>query len=300
VGLTVAPGNTYIAQLKEAFTEKPLGAPLTITTKRADINLHVGCPLQCITSVGVEPHGTWAQFPVKTSEKALITVEASTTPPNADGTWSNPDDVAAVFGTILPVQEATLPLQDLAANTTYHYVVHAHDGSGHQQFKTGSFKTLTRRVEVTFAEIQMIDDSDDLSDCDCFFWFQAGNSADTSWGDFHDPKSIASGTSVHPNVTVTATNAPSEIPIRANGNDKDDDPFHVCSGGSGPKGYEGWGDADNCLEWAGRWVNVPVARPGAGSLSGVDEQFTESFTILVGGEGLKFRVNGTYKVTYVP
>jgi hypothetical protein len=277
VKLPVTYGKTYTAQLKD-LAYQPLGAPLTITTERPperpDIKIDFGCVAQCINDPDVEPHGGWAQFTINTTEKAVMTLEASKTKPNANGTWSNPNDVAASNATILPTQNWTPPLPNLDSNTTYYYVVRAHDGNGHEQVKTGSFKTLTRRVDVTFAEIEMIDDSDDFGDCECYFEFGAGNET-KQYGTKGNPKSIASGTTVHPNVTFTINNSPSEIPNHAVGNDDDEwDTFYTPTEVSVSR-------------------QGPPAAPGA-----VDEQFTESFTI--SGTTLEYKARGTYKVTYVP
>jgi hypothetical protein len=278
VKLPVTYGKTYTAQLKTAITNQPLGAPLTITTERPperpDFKVDFGCLVQCITEPDVDPHGGWAQFTINTNETASMTLEASKTKPNANGTWSNPNDVAASTATILPTQNWTAPLPNLDSNTTYYYVVRTHDGNGNEQIKTGSFKTLTRHVEVTFAEIQMIDDSDDFGDCECYFEFGAGDET-KQYGTKANPKSIASGTTVHPNMTFTINNAPSEIPIHAVGNDDDEwDTFYTPTKLSVSR-------------------QGPPAAPGA-----VDEQFTESFTI--SGTTLEYKARGTYKVTYVP
>jgi hypothetical protein len=308
VPLTVTYGKTYTAQLKDVITQQPLGAPLTITTDRLDIKIDMGCVAQCITDVDVQPHGGWAQFTIKTNETAVMTLEASKTKPNANGTWSNPKDVAASNATILPTQNWSPPLPNLDSNTTYYYVVRAHDTNGNEQIKTGSFKTLTRRVDVTFAEIEMIDDSDGAmaGDCDCFFYFNAGNVEPKTYGSFENPKSIASDTTVHPNVTFTIANAPSEIRIRAQGNDNDTEENEFCPAQTGPPeaftGAANWkssGNFQECLEWAGDQVLVSVSRQGSQAAPGdVDEQFTEPFTISVGGE-LVYKVHGTYKVTYL-
>jgi hypothetical protein len=302
VPFTVTYGTTYTAQLRDHFTNAPLGAPLTITTKRPDIKFDFGCAVQCITGVEVEPHGTWAQFTVTTSETAIITLEASTKQPNANGEWSNPADVVGFSGTLLPTKEWTPQFPttgSLTPNTDYHYVVRAHDGNGNEQVKMGSFRTLTRRVAVTFAEIQMIDDSDGFGagDCDCFFWFNAGNEEPKPYGSISNQKSIESGTTVHPNVAFTITNAPGEIRIRALGMDDDTDFGEFCPAGTGAPEHTGasnWessGNFEECLEWAGDQTMVSLVRQGPA------EEFTESFKISVSGE-LVFNVHGTYKVTY--
>jgi hypothetical protein len=308
VPLTVTYGKTYTAQLIAAVTNQPLGAPLTITTERPPKpKFDLGCAVQCITTDDVVPHGGWAQFTIETSETAIITLEASTTKPNADGKWSNQSAVASSTATILPTQKWTPQLANLESNTTHFYVVRAHDTNGNEQFKTGSFKTLTRRVVVNFAEIEMIDDSDGFGagDCDCFFYFNAGNETPKEWGHISDPHSIESGTSVHPNVSFTINDAPGEIRIRAKGYDDDTDFGEFCSAGTGPPEFTGaanWkssGNFEECLEWAGDQVLVPVSRRGSDAQpSDVDEEFKESFTISVNGE-LVYKVHGTYQVTYV-
>lgn len=301
--LTVTYGKTYTAQLKDLITQQ-LGAPLIITTDRIDIKIDMGCLAQCIDEPDVEPHGGWVKFTINTTETASMTLEASKTKPNANGTWNNPKDVAASNATILPTQNWTAPLPNLDSNTTYYYVVRAHDTNGNEQIKMGSFKTLTRRVEVTFAEIEMIDDSDG-PDCECWFWFNAGDETPKPYGSFSDPKSIASGTTVHPNITFTVNNAPSEIWIRAMGYDDDVDWGSFCSESGGYLPYTGhasWlstNDVDSCLEESGNQAVVSASRQGQPAApDALDEEFTENFTISPGLGLLVFKVHGTYKVTY--
>jgi hypothetical protein len=161
-------------------------------------------------------------------------------------------------------------------------------------------------VDVTFAEIQMIDDSDDLGDCDCFFWFNAGDETPKPWGDFQHQKSIASDTTVHPNVSFTINDAPSEIRIRALGYDDDSSLGSLCSAGTGYPPYTGaasWiitsGMAEDCQQVTGDQVTVSTSRQGQPAApDAVDEQFTENFTISAGLGPLVYKVHGTYKVTY--
>jgi hypothetical protein len=304
--LTVTYGKTYTAELKDVITQQPLVAPLTITTDRLDIKIDMGCLVDCITKVDPDEHGGWAQFTIDTNRKTMMTLEASKTKPNANGTWTTTKDVAASTATILPTQSWTAPLPDLDSNTTYYYVVRAHDDNGNEWVETGSFKTLTRRVDVTLAEIEMIDDSDDLGDCDCFFWFNAGDETPKPWGDFQHQKSIASGTTVHPNVAFTINNAPSEIRIRALGYDDDSAFGSLCSEPTGYLPYTGnatWiatsGMADDCQQLTGDQVTVSVSHQGQPAApDAVDEQFTEKFTISAGLGPLAYKVHGTYKVTY--
>lgn len=295
--LTVGYGKIYTAQLRNALNQ-PLGAPLKITTDMPEID-SPGCGQRCIKSVEVAPHGGWAQFTVTTSRTAVITLEAGTTPPKPDGTWSNPEAVSAHNGTVLPTDHWTPPLANLKANTTYHYVVRSHV-QGHQQVKIGSFKTLTRRVDVRFDDIQMLDDSDGPfdGDCECRFYLGVGDAPPMSY-----PNTIGSGTTVHPDAAASVTDAPGEIWLRAMANDDDDDFHEFCAVGMGPpltpEGWESSG-SDPCVDWAGDQILVSLSRQGPPWSPGdVDEQFTEPFTISVNGE-LVYKVRGTIEVTYGP
>lgn len=302
--LTVAYGKTYVVQLRQTLGGRPLGAPITITTDKPEID--TGCVFQCITGVEVQPHGGWAQFTIKTNQKAVLTLEAGTAAPGPDGTWGNPNDVTASNGAVLPTDSWTPPLANLNPGTTYHYVVRARE-NGHESVRTGSFKTLTRRVDVNFADVQMIDDSDGPfdGDCDCWFWFGAGDQLPKQWGDHQNQISVGSGTTVHPNVKIGITNAPNEILLGTIAHDDDQDPLEFCSIGVGPPvegqpvDWEISGDAIDCLDYAGSKITVKLSRQGPPFSPGdVDEQFTEAFTIKVDGQ-LAYNVRGTYKVSYV-
>lgn len=302
--LTVTYDRVYTAQLVRTFGGQPLGDPLTITTDKPTGEMT--CAQRCIKSIDVAPHGGWAQFDIKTTETAVITVEASTKAPNPDGTWSNPEDVAAFVGTVLPTDSYTPPLANLQPNTTYHYVVRAHV-KGHEQIKKGTFKTLTRRVEVNFAEVQMIDDSDGPFDgnCDCWFWFGVGDELPKDWGHWQDQQSVGSDTTVHPNVTISLMNAPPEVRLGARGHDDDQDPLEFCATAVGrpnpnymPVDWPASADVSNCLDFAGNQSTVSLSRQGPSYAPGdVDEQFTAPFTIAVNGQ-LVFNVRGTYRVSY--
>jgi hypothetical protein len=304
VPLVVTYGKTYTAQLyAPVIFGPPLGAPLTITTKRPDfVDPDLGCALQCITSVDVQPHGGWAQFTIKTNETAVITLEASTTPPNPDGTWSNPDAVTAFAGSVLPTDQYTPPLANLQSNTTYHYVVRARE-HGNESVEIGSFKTLTRRVDVDFNEIQMIEDSDGLAaaDCDCFFYFGVGDATPMRYGSSENPISVGSDTTVPLDADASITDAPSEIRLGAKAWDSDQTFGQLCAVGSGPPtSDEQWESSGGggCMEWAGNKIVLSRSRQGPPVNPGaVDEQFTEPFTINVNGP-IVYKVRGTYTVSY--
>ncbi|WKG02744.1 hypothetical protein [Mycolicibacterium sp. HK-90] len=305
VSLTVAYGKTYTAQLKDAFGQ-PLGAPLTITTDKPQIDLQL-CAQRCIKSLEVQPHGGWAQFTIETSKTMVITVEASTTPPDADGKWSDPNAIAASVGTVIPTNHYAPGLPNLQPNTTYHYVVRAHL-QGHEQVKTGKFTTLTRRVDVDFNEVQMIEDTDGPldGDCDCFFYFGVGDLDPIRYGDSYHKQSMGSGTTTPIDVAAGFINAPNDLLLGVAGYDDDQDAFEVMVfdcvvGHPPPREGESWKDswsADGCMQHAGDEITVSLSRQGPpGDPAAVDEQFTEPFTISVDGV-LKYKVHGTYRVSY--
>jgi hypothetical protein len=305
---TVAFDKIYTAQLVRTFGGQPLGDPLTITTDKPTVEMT--CAQRCIKSIDVQPHGGWAQFTIKTSRTAVITVDASTKPPDANGKWANPADVAAFAGTVVPTDSYTPPLANLQPNTTYHYVVRVHVG-GHEQVKAGTFKTLTRRVDVAFDEIQMIDDSDGPFDgaCDCWVWFGAGNQPPQDYPDYPDEASIASDTTSHPNVDFAITNAPADLVLAVFASDDDLDWYDGFSATGYPLRHDipasddpgRWkqNGANTSWEWAGNYISVPLARQGPPWSPGdVDEQFTEPFTVYVNGGALVYNARGTYKVSY--
>ncbi|KHO20825.1 hypothetical protein QQ44_23260 [Mycolicibacterium setense] len=305
VPLNVVYDKIYTATLKDAFG-KPLGAPLTITTDKPQIDMPL-CAQRCIQSIDVQPHGGWAQFDIQTSKTMVITVEASTTPPDANGKWSDPNVVTSFVGTVIPTNHYAPGLPNLQPNTTYHYVVRAHL-QGHEQVKTGKFTTLPRRVAVDFDEVQMIEDTDGPldGDCDCFFVFGVGDLDPIWYGDSNNKKSIGSGTTAPIDVSAGFTNAPNDLLLGVAGYDDDTDAFEVmtfdCLVGHGaPREGESWKDswsADGCLQHSGDEITVSLSRQGPpGDPGAVDEQFTEPFTIAVDGV-LKYKIRGTYRVSY--
>lgn len=303
VPLEVAYDKTYTAQLKNVFGD--LGAPLVITTDKPHVEM--SCAQRCIKSVDVQPHGGWAQFTIAMNKTAVITVEASTTPPDSSGKWSDPNAVTAFAGTVVPTDHYAPPLAGLTPNTKYHYVVRAQVGN-HEQVKTGSFTTLKRRVNVHFDEIQMIEDSDGPldGDCDCFFYFGVADLEPIRYGSQDNKTGMGSGATYPIDVAAGFINAPNDIRIGVGGYDDDTDAFEImvfdCIVGHGPP-HDGqsWKDswsADGCMEHAGDEITVGLARQGPPWAPGdVDEQFTEPFTISVDGE-LVYKVRGTARVSY--
>jgi hypothetical protein len=285
--LTVTYGKTYTAQLATvANPPQPLGSPLTITTMHPVNDPNATCVADlCVTSVVFDPHGTYAPFTVKTSKPAHFTMEASTDAPNANGTFAHVD--SAMFN-LSNVTQWNSHLLNLEANTTYHYVLKATDTGGQVVKKSGTFKTLRRRAEVTFTSIHMIEDSDILSACDCTFTFQAGNLEPSNSPFVY----LNSGETFNLSVMFKIDNPSNNILVRVHARDEDNDwsPF-PCYWTDALLWHNGSG---NCWDYsfAAKWVDA--------ELSGMEDLKFDTYTLTADDGPVKFTATVKVKVFYVP
>jgi hypothetical protein len=287
--LTVTYGRTYTATLTNSSTQTPIGPPLTITTKRPLIYFDAGCLVQCITSVTVDPHGTFAGFSIATNESVYMTLNVHKA--TASGNDCIAGTLAATQTTILPVTSWTPQLTGLEPGKLHRWSVQATDANGNKQSKSGCFSTLKRSVAVTFQKVTVNDDSDGFGAgaCDCRFYFWAGSNASGKFYPGSGEVSIDSGDSATPNVTITVSNAPTSLALGATGNDDDTD-----FGQFGPYGYPTSGSgSNNCHDWSSASMTVAM------NATGPAEAFTGSFHLSTGG-AIAFEVWGVYKVSYVP
>lgn len=284
--LTVTYGKSYTAQLYSvANPNQTLGSPLTITTVRPPNDPSGGCAgTLCITSVTFSPSGTYAPFTVKTSTPAHFQMQASTAAPLANGTFAQVD--SAIFN-LSNVTQWNSQLLSLEENTTYHYILKATDAGGQVAKKVGTFKTLRRRVEVTFTSIHMVEDSDILSACDCTFAVQAGGAEPVTSAFMY----VHSGDTIFPNIVFKIDNPSNNILVRAHARDEDNDwsPFPCY-----------WGDSlwsngsGNCWDWsfAAKWVDV--------TLGGMEDSKTNTYKLTADDGPVKFTASVKVKVFYVP
>lgn len=114
--------------------KKQLLAALTVTTKSA-LQAVAPCAQQCIKSVQVDPHGTFANFEIVTVPAVKVTLAASVV--------GQPGVASATFNLGMDKDWHTF-LMDLKPNTKYTYDVKATDSDGNVQHKTGTFTTLHR------------------------------------------------------------------------------------------------------------------------------------------------------------
>jgi hypothetical protein len=285
--LTVTFGKTYTAQLFTADrSPQPLGSPLTITSTRPPIDPNWVCNANaCSASVTFDPHGTYAPFTVTTTKPAHFELQASTDAPLADGSFAHVD--SATFN-LSNVTEWKSSLPNLEPNTTYYYVLRATDANGQVIKKSGTFKTLRRKVEVTFTSIYMIEDSDILSACDCYFHFQAGDLTPVSLPFMY----VNSGDTVSLAVQFALYPVSNTLRLRAEAVDDDYEPFwDLCVNYFGPFWTNGETD---CRDWSSveKWVAV--------SLTGTEESKLNTYTLTTDDWPVKFTATVKVKVFYAP
>ena len=250
-------------------------------------------PKEIVSALEVTPHGTFADFRVKTTEPATFELQASTSDEMSGGDLANVDSATFRLGY---TTDWSVPLGHLRAGTLFHYLLKVKPQTGWPYTKKGTFKTHKRRVVVSFQKVHMTDDSDDLGDCDCGFGFETQGGATIFYSG-----SVASGTNVHPGKSVTVDNAPPLMSLKAVGWDDDEDdwvpvgPFiallvNTCgavqSPGSDCDGDGAKGSTAIDTDFSGF---TPDGEKGGGT-----------FQINANGSSLKFQVSGTYAVSYVP
>lgn len=271
-----APGNLGTA------AEREVEAQATI----------VPCGMGCITTVTVQPHGTYASFQVSTRTPATFRIEVSTPPWYP--TFRRIVVATASSGTT-PVQQWSTDVWSSGAarlypNTYYEYVLTATDAAGGVERWSGNFRTLRRQVEVAITRIDVIDDSDSLGAGELVFALCL-NGHMLARHDFRsaDIPLFTDGARIPVNIRATLTNAPDLLTIELLGLDDDKFPLdsipfflpHDCNN---PWGYD-----------SGRGLQaVSVARVGPG------EAFSGTVRLMSGLGDLEFDAHGSFTVRYVP
>jgi hypothetical protein len=267
-------GETLLFKLYTPKKEKML-ASLTVTTVHPDGS----CAKECFKLVAVEPHGTFANFHIITTNPVKVILEA-----HEDG-----QGVASSTFNLVSATDWHTTLLNLKPNTKYIYNATATDGSNNTKISTGQFTTLRRQVQVNFTDIHVIDDSDFASAGDLTFAFGVnGKWSANKFGEMQ----INTGTTVHPNHIETITDAPDGLTLAVHGVDDDCDFAQLCVKGI-PTNDDPGGSNDE-MDWATAKAKTDVAVIGLG------EEFTDSLTFQTTQFSLKFSVTATYAVTYVP
>jgi len=199
--------------------------------------------------------------------------------------------VAASASTAGFATHALVPMENLKPGTQYFYAVTATNAVNASGIKIGSFKTLKRQVTIDIDKIVMVDDSDELGDCECRFQFFAGGSSSPQ---LYENADFATGDENDPNVHMTFVGGPLTLSVR--GFDDDEGcavTLCVCGTGGVPAGN---GEND-CGEWSETTQTILSVTMGT------SEETSGTFILTANGgneSDLKFTVHGTYKVTYVP
>jgi hypothetical protein len=257
-----------------------------------DTVVNVGCSSTCV-GVAPEPHGTFATLALTFGESVGFTVHLSEDGAvGSDGFYKQ----IAGFPILHPGKTTgtTVNYMNLKPDTQYHYMVTTKDSSGTYGKKTGTLTTKKRRIKVTFDDIKIVDDSDDLSAGDLVFelWVN-GQGGSNGRGKFwpSDPGDdwATTGETVHPNTSITVNDAPETLKIELKAWDDDDDPNFGSPGyagqvapGVGPEDYEtSYGSTTETI-----------------SAKGLGEEFSSDFAFSAYGSSLKVKVWGTYSVSY--
>jgi hypothetical protein len=266
-------GQTWTWRLYTKGLVRPLKT-VVITTRHPDQS----CAGTCIKDVVVTPHGTFADVKVLATAK-LKTFELTANEPGQPVS-------SAMIG--WDTQTWNTQLLSLDPGTTYEFALKVTDESGNSQTRFGTFTTLKRQVTVTFDAITVTDDSDDLSEGDLTFWFDAGEGWDT--GNTFSA-GVDTGDTVHPGWSTVVSGGPDLLELGLHGHDDDCGPFTLCSMGSMPSAST-TGGSNSEADWATahHTINTLVSGPG--------ESFSGPFSLATSAYALKFSGSGTFSVTY--
>ncbi|MGI9534776.1 MAG: fibronectin type III domain-containing protein [Thermodesulfobacteriota bacterium] len=181
----------------------------------------------------VERYGTYAKIRFNTNFNTSPFVMVSENEPNGNTLSSkasnpqvpafNPDDI--VDSSLTPRgKNHSVRLDNLKPNTTYHYSIVSYDSEGTNWYKRhyGKFRTLERIVLIDLTEINMIDDSDDLSDGEFVFDFIINKKLITDFGKSIEIDPFGSGDTKYIAITSKFTQNDSDsVEIRVSGWDDD-------------------------------------------------------------------------------
>lgn len=152
------------------------------------------------------------------------------------------------------------------------------------------------KLKVTFKEIVVIDDSDDLSAGEIGFAFWAEYSNTKTEYLYHEipgEDNVDSGESVYPNATLTIENPPNLVRIYVYGVDDDSDIFTTCGNLPGPNQCpDGMRSADPATGYFD--INTGIT---SGDLLDVQHAWKYFSIHANGAEDLEFKVFGYYEIT---
>ncbi len=283
---------------------------LTITPGEEKPQSDPKIDLGFISKISSDPSGYSAKISYTTDSPTIPVVLVSQKKPLAFPVLSadqpkvfETQDVEGVSFNLVdgPQTSHTNKLINLDPGTTYHYVISAENKvTGYWQTESGTFKTLQRNVSVTYSQIQVLDDSDDLSAGDFAFTFFINGGGPSGW-----PKTIFSsagtGSFKVVNLTGTVTNAPPTLNLKLVGYDDDEleAPFSLATCGANAADFAKNEGQNDC----GEWTTAKDSFDAGPNVNAADpENFTKPFTMSAFPQGddseVSFKVTGTYSVSF--
>lgn len=192
-------------------------------------------------------------------------------------------------------------LGQLQPGQPYQYVVTLKDKNGQTELLGKDFKTLRRRATVTFAELTVDDDSDDLSDGELQFAFfiddeNAPSGKPLFYPNEIDTAQLGTGEKKTLNIKDHVDDPHDLMPLRVTGFDDDwyEGPLSTLNTkGAVPINDPTLADGnDDRGEWVSATTTVNTEVQGSG------EAFTAPFKLKADKKKLKFTVTGSYTVSY--
>lgn len=278
IGL-ITYGTTQTMRLyADKTSTRPL-ATVQVTTRRPDQS----CAGTCIKSVRIDPHGTFAGFEVIATSK-LKSFELTA--------FLDNQPVAGMIG--VDTANWNTFLLHLRPGTAYDYALEVKDEAGNSQKLSGNFTTQKRLVTVTFGDLKITDDSDDLSDGDLTIWYNAD-----TWMSAVDDKTIGTGDTWFAGRQFQIIGAPDLMTIGMDIADDDCGGLSLCSEGLGTiRSSTLSGDGHKCFtsseqDAAGVWKSVLTLQSGFG------EEFSDDIVLNTTSCALKYRAEVHFDVTYI-
>lgn len=178
-------------------------------------NIHFDCKtIMCIERVRVNPHGTYAEFEVITTQPARVEIQTSLNPPKGNEFAR----VERAIFTAKPMISSKTQITGLAATEDYYYIVKAKDEGGLVQWEHGRFSMGGRNVRMEIQRIYATNDGDDG---------EAGGAGEfefyfESMGQkFNMAASVETGETVTLSRSQSLAGVPPSVPVKVGVNEKD-------------------------------------------------------------------------------